>query len=151
MTANVAQFAGALQAISTLTARQPAQPVRVAIIGSTSFSPLSLVTSFIAHLPTNCVILSSQTDKVNQQALTTARHYGYKVEEFMLDWTQLEAGSVDAKDNELIHSASIIVAFWGNQGQGIASILAAAREAKIPVFTISPPTSLPRPIQRPLF
>lgn len=151
MTANVAQFAGALQAISALTARQPAQPVRVAIIGSTSFSPLSLVTSFIAHLPTNCIILSSQTGKVHQQALTTARQYGYQVEEFTPDWTQVEDVATYAQNNELIHTASIVVAFWDGQDQDIANMLAGAREAKIPVFIISPPTSHPRPIQRPLF
>ncbi|GCE25319.1 hypothetical protein KDA_08030 [Dictyobacter alpinus] len=151
MTASAAQFAEALQAISTLLANQPAQSVRVAIIGSTSFSPLALITSFIAHLPTGCIVISSRTGKVNQQALTTARQYGYKVEEFIPDWEGLGNSAACEKNNEIACTASIVVAFWDGQSPGTNSALSIARKAGVPAFIISPPSSAPRPIQQPLF
>ncbi|GHO84257.1 hypothetical protein [Dictyobacter formicarum] len=151
MASHVAQLASALHAISVLAIQQSPQPLRVAVIGSRTFAPLSLVTSLIAHLPASCVVVASNTGAVDQHTLTTARRYGYNVEEHPLDEKMLEENAARENNNALVQTVSIVVAFWDGISQGTHSAIAAARQAGIPVFIIAPPPPPNTPIQNTLF
>lgn len=148
---HVAQLASALHAISVLAIQQSPQPLRVAVIGTHTFAPLSLVTSLIAHLPASCVVVAGNTGRVDQHALASARRYGYNVEEYPLDENMQGENANRENNNALVQTASIVVAFWDGISPDTHSAIAAARQTGVPVFIIAPPPPPNTPVQNTLF
>ncbi|GCE17332.1 hypothetical protein [Dictyobacter kobayashii] len=151
MTSNVAQLASALHAISVLAIQQSPQELRVAVIGSHTFTPLSLVTSLIAHLPASCVVVANNANKVEQQALADARRYGYNFEEHAPAGEHDGDEATNEKNNALIQTTSVVVAFGDGNSQEISTSISSARKTGIPVFIITPPPARNAPIQNTLF
>ena len=108
---------------------------RVFVAGSRSFPALSLVSSFVAGLPSGVVVVSGGAAGPDAVAVSSARSRGLAVSVLAADWSRGRSAGV-ARSASLVSSASVVVVFLCCGSAGSSATVALARRAGVPVFVV---------------
>lgn len=124
---------------------------RVAVVGSREFPDLSLVSEFVASLPSSCVVVSGAARGVDSVAASSARRRGLHVSEISASWSSLGRSAGVVRNAELVSCVDVLVAFHDGVSPGTASSVSLARRSGVPCFVVSPPPAPGQPVQASLF
>jgi predicted Rossmann fold nucleotide-binding protein DprA/Smf involved in DNA uptake len=93
--------------------------VRVAIVGSRHFSDPSRVTEYVNSLPPRASIITGSASGVDAAATRAARTKGIPVRVLPASLEELDdAGKASARNQKLIDSCDVLVAFWDGASKG---------------------------------
>ena len=118
-----------------------ATPLKVAVVGSRAFPNLEQVTSFVFRLwlkHPDCIVISGGARGVDRTAAQEARMCGLQVVEFPPDWDQFGKGAGYRRNEHIVASSAIVVAFWDGVSRGTAHTIECARKAGKQVFVYGP-------------
>ena len=128
-----------------------AAPGPVAVVGSRSFAPLGLVSSFVRLLPPGCSVVSGAAPGVDAAAEAEALACGLPVVSLPAAWSRFGRAAGMRRNGEVVARASLVVAFWDGVSPGTRDAIARARRAGLPVFVVAPPPAPGAPVQPSLF
>ena len=111
-------------------------PVRVAVVGSRRFPRLSLVSSFVAQLPSSVVVCSGGAGGVDQTAVSAAWSRGLAVSVLPAAWSRLGRSAGVVRSAQLLSSVSVVVVFLCCGSPGASHAVALASLAGVPVFVV---------------
>lgn len=107
--------------------------MKIAIVGSRDFPDLAQVTSYVATVPPDSIIISGGARGVDQQAEEAARARGLQVISHKPDWEKHGRMAGIVRNRLIVKDADVLVAFWDGQSRGTKSSIDMAREKGIPV------------------
>jgi len=93
--------------------------VRIAIVGSRHFSEPDRVSSYVKGLPPRASIITGSASGVDAAATKAARAKGIPVRVLPASFDELaDAGKSAARNQRLIDSCDVLVAFWDGSSKG---------------------------------
>lgn len=107
--------------------------MKIAIVGSRDFSDLAQVTSYVATLPPDSIVISGGARGVDQQAEEAARARGLQVIVHKPDWDKYGRMAGIVRNRLIVEEADTLVAFWDGKSRGTKSSIDLANEKGIPV------------------
>jgi hypothetical protein len=111
--------------------------VRVAIIGSRNFTDWERFQSSMSGLNlTPTVIISGGAKGADSLAEQWARLNGIATEVFLPDWKRYGRGAGMIRNQQIIDSCDIVVAFWDGSSPGTRNSIGLAKQKGIPVIHI---------------
>lgn len=106
--------------------------MKVAIVGSRGYYPLSDVVEFVAALPADTEIVSGGARGVDRTAEKAARSRGLEVLIIKPEWKRLGRTAGFMRNHDIIESADRVVAFWDGSSKGTAHAIELAWQAGKP-------------------
>lgn len=110
--------------------------MKIAIVGSRSFSNLKKVRDYISQLPSDTVIVSGGAAGVDRQAVGWAMVLGMETIEFLPNWDKHGKSAGVIRNSEIVAMADKVVAFWDGQSRGTLDSINKAKAAGKPVEVI---------------
>lgn len=92
--------------------------MRVAIIGSREYPDLPRVRRFVGNLPRDWIVLSGGARGVDREAESAAKGRGMAFEPFLAEWDRVGKGAGFERNERLVRSADLVIAFWDRQSRG---------------------------------
>jgi len=127
---------------------------RVGVVGSCEFPALDLVREFVSLLPASCVVVSGGAPGVDSVAQLSAESRGLWGRDslFPADWDRFGPAAGPIRNQELVSSCSVVVAFHDGVSRGTKDAIARARRCDgVRVFVVSPPAAPGSLVQSSLF
>ncbi len=103
--------------------------MRIAIVGSRNYMPLSEVVQFVRDLPEGTIVISGDAPGVDKTAQEEAERIGLEVVKHPAQW-QFGAGAGFIRNREIVKDADEIVAFWDGKSRGTADTIRCSVRAK---------------------
>ena len=110
--------------------------MKVAIVGSRGFKPLSKVRDYITELPQDTIIVSGGAEGVDRQAVGWARALGMETEVFLPEWNKYGNRAGVIRNSIIVGDCDRLVAFWDGESRGTLDSINKARKAGKPVEII---------------
>jgi hypothetical protein len=92
--------------------------VRVAIVGSRTWTDAAAIRRYIDKLPATATVVSGGAPGVDTMAENAARARGLRVQVFQANWKRYGRGAGMIRNSEIIANADIVLAFWDGQSRG---------------------------------
>ncbi len=105
--------------------------MKIAIVGSRAFQPLSLVVDYVNGLPDDTGVVSGAARGVDTVAAMQAFKRGLPCVEYRADWS-LGKGAGFARNGLIVAQADKVVAFWDGKSNGTLDTLKKAVRAGKP-------------------
>lgn len=105
----------------------------VAIVGSRDFPDLAVVRRYVSRLPIGTTVVSGGARGVDSMAETTARECGLKVISYKADWKGKGKGAGFERNQDIIGTATRVVAFWDGKSCGTQHSIGLAKRWGKPV------------------
>ncbi len=103
--------------------------MRIAIVGSRNFSPLSLVREYIRALPKGTVIISGGAIGVDLCARLNAHLCDFRLIEFLPNWKKYGRRAGAIRNQLIVDEADRVVAFWDGSSKGTQITVNMAKKA----------------------
>lgn len=104
--------------------------VKVAIIGSRHFAAPNRVTDYVKSLPKGASILTGSASGVDAVVTRAAREGGVPVHVMPASFDEMsDAGKSVARNQRLVDSCDVLVAFWDGSSKGTRATVDRALEA----------------------
>ncbi len=117
--------------------------MKIAVVGSRDYFPLSDVDDYINSLPLDTTIVSGNAKGVDQRAEQAARKRGMEVISLPADWANLGPGAGIIRNRKIVDLADVVVAFWDLKSRGTAdTIQVADKHGKLRKVNISLPKAI---------
>jgi hypothetical protein len=107
--------------------------MRIAIVGSKSFTRPELVMEYVRRLPSGAVIVSGGAPGVDSAAEVAAQGSGRAVLVFDADWQKHGRRAGPLRNAQIVENADRVVAFWNGRSRGTLNTVVLATEAGLPV------------------
>lgn len=107
--------------------------MKIAIVGSRGFKPLSMVTEFVQTLEQGTVVVTGGARGVDKAAETAATAAGLTVIVFKPDWMKHGKGAGMRRNTDIVKECNRLVAFWDGSSRGTFDSMKKAKAAKKPV------------------
>lgn len=107
--------------------------MKIAIVGSRNFKPLSKVTEYVHTLEQGTVVVSGGARGVDKTAEIAATAAGLTVEVFLPDWEKHGRRAGIFRNTKIIEFCDQLVAFWDEESRGTQDSIRKARIAGKPV------------------
>lgn len=105
--------------------------MKIAVVGSRDFKPLSLVESFIQGLPDDSIIISGGARGVDSIAERAAKNRGLQTIIYPAQWDKYGKAAGMMRNTDIIKDSDIVVAFWDGKSRGTQdSIIKACKYRK---------------------
>ena len=101
--------------------------MRIAIVGSRGYQPLSHVRKVVARLPSGAVVVSGHALGVDRCAAETARERGLEVVEYPADWKRHGRRAGFIRNRTIVQDSDRVIAFWDGSSAGTAHTIQIAR------------------------
>jgi len=105
--------------------------MRLAIVGSRQFRPMSLVHDFVQSLKPETVVVSGGALGVDCIAELAAMKRGLVTDIFPADWDRLGKRAGFIRNQEMIATVQGVVAFWDGKSPGTKHAIELAIDAKL--------------------
>jgi hypothetical protein len=120
-----------------LRAKNPDRLLRIAVSGSREYPNIEDIAAVIATFP-NCVVVHGGARGVDQEAAACARHAGLSTEVWKPDWQRYGRGAGIVRNEEMIRTCDVLIAFWDGKSPGTRSAINIARTLDIDVTVLAP-------------
>ena len=110
--------------------------MRVAVIGSKSFSRLDLVRQFINQLPWTDVVIVGRARGVATAAELAARKRRMVIELIVPDWRRYGRKAAVVRNCEVVENADWIVAFWDGKSREVLRSIELADKLSKPLYLV---------------
>lgn len=107
--------------------------MRVAIVGSRTYTKLTEVYSYIKCLPPDTIIVSGGARGVDTAAEHAARQFRLAVQVFLPDWTTHGKKAGFIRNAQIVNNSDKLVAFWDGESKGTLHSILLAQQKGIPV------------------
>ena len=111
--------------------------MKMAIVGSRTFSRLDKVRQFVSHLDGDVVVVSGGARGVDRVAEDAASACGLRTIILRPDWKAYGKQAGFVRNREIVNHADELVAFWDGYSRGTEHSIKLARQKKIPVLIIN--------------
>jgi len=112
--------------------------MRVAIVGSRSWTDLAAVQHVIETLEPDDVVISGGARGVDTMAVEAARARGLAVEVYPADWDRFGRSAGFRRNATIVERAERVVALWDGLSRGTAHTIRLAKLAGKPVLVVLP-------------
>lgn len=112
--------------------------MKIAVVGSREFKPLSMVTEFIQTLEQGTVIVTGGARGVDTAAEIAATAAGLTVIVFRPDWKRHGRRAGLMRNTSIVEACNRLVAFWDGKSRGTMDSMKKARSQKKPVKVYTP-------------
>lgn len=92
--------------------------MRVAIVGSRTWTDEATIRRYVDKLPATATVVSGGSPGVDTMAEHAARARGLRVRVFRADWKRHGRGAGMVRNSKIIANADIVLAFWDGQSRG---------------------------------
>jgi len=103
--------------------------MRIAIVGSREYSPLSDVIDYVRSLPDDTVIITGGAKGVDQAAEAEARARGLEVVVHLADWAKYGKPAGMIRNRTVVDDCDRLTAFWDQVSPGTKGVIAMAAKA----------------------
>jgi len=103
--------------------------MRVAIVGSRDYSPLSDVVDYVRSLPDDTVIITGGARGVDQIAESEALARGLEVVVHLPDWAKYGKSAGMIRNRVVVDDCEKLKAFWDQVSPGTKGVIAMAAKA----------------------
>ncbi len=110
--------------------------MRVAVVGSRSFSDYQLLASRLQQLPHIRRIISGGAVGADQLAERWAKKQGIETRIFRPDWKKYGKSAGIIRNREIVAHADMVIAFWDGESKGTGYTIQFAQEKGIDVQTV---------------
>jgi len=113
--------------------------LRAAIVGSRHFSDLARVTEYVKSLPPRASIITGSASGVDAAATKAAREKGIPVQVLPALFDELaDPNKAAARNQRLVDSCDVLVAFWDGSSKGTRSTVERALDSgkEVHVFVV---------------
>ena len=102
--------------------------MRVAIVGSRMYTPLSKVVDYVNNLPEDTIVVSGGAIGVDSTAALAAKRRGLVVTVHLPDWTQYGRSAGFKRNQLIVDDCDMLAAFWDGTSKGTANSIDLARK-----------------------
>jgi hypothetical protein len=110
--------------------------MRIAIVGSRSFTRLEEVRQFVREQERTTVIISGGARGVDSIAVDEAKRLHMPYEVYPADWNRYGRSAGFRRNQTIVDAAEEVVAFWDGESRGTKHTIACAKAAGKPVRII---------------
>lgn len=103
--------------------------MRVAIVGSREYAPLSDVIEYVRSLPEGTVIVTGGARGVDQAAETEARARGLEVVVHEAEWNKYGRSAGMIRNRVVVEDCDKLTAFWDQVSPGTKGVMSMASKA----------------------
>jgi predicted Rossmann fold nucleotide-binding protein DprA/Smf involved in DNA uptake len=117
--------------------------MRVGIVGSRHFPELDRVEDYVRSLPSTSSLVTGSASGVDATATRAARERGLPVRVLGASFEEAaDAGSAMERNQRLVSSCDVLVAFWDGSSQGTRRTVERALDSGREVHVFVPPARL---------
>lgn len=111
--------------------------MKLAIVGSRTYSDLQAVTDYVNGLTADTVLVSGGAAGVDRTAQRAAEKRGMDTKVFIPHWAKYGKSAGMRRNADIVAAADEVVAFWDGHSKGTANTIELARKAgkKVTVYT----------------
>lgn len=102
--------------------------MKVAIVGSRDYKPLSEVTDFVNHLPDDTIVVSGGARGVDSTAEKAAKKRGLRTIIFPAEWDKYGKSAGFLRNRSIVTAADMVVVFWNGRSRGTMHAIKLAEE-----------------------
>lgn len=110
--------------------------MKVAIVGSRSFSNYTLLTKYLSRLPKIELIISGGARGADQLGEKWAETQGIKTLIFKPNWRRHGKSAGIIRNREIVNNADMVIAFWDGQSKGTRHTVEIARKKGLTVEVV---------------
>lgn len=114
--------------------------MKIAIVGSRGFSPLSRVQEFVDSLALGTVVVSGGARGVDTTAESSARSRGLCCEIYLPDWKKYGRSAGFVRNRLIVEAADKVIAFWDGTSRGTKHSIDLAKKLNKELEIIQPYT-----------
>ena len=117
-------------------------PIKIAVIGSRSFSDYKFMCSILDHYDIKKII-SGGARGADTLGKMYANDNGIDIQEFLPDWEKLGKRAGMIRNRDIIDACNEVIAFWDGESKGTKHAIGYAEEKGKPVHTYWPQSDDP--------